>query len=373
MSDTEEHDKFREQVRSVLAEVIAPQADDWEEQGKIPRAAWRQLADHRLLSLGHRGAEFLRSAVFLEELGRLGYAGVRAAIGVHAYMALSYLELFGTADQRDAYLPPAHGGTLIAALAISEVGAGSDLRHIRTTAKRHGDGSYRLNGEKAYVTNGSTADLIVTLARTDERASGRVLAGCSLLLVDSHASGVASVPQTMTGWRSGDIASIEFADVCVAENRILGRAGQALVQMMAALDFERLVAGLLAVGGVGYCIDLLAETVSGRQVRDAPLSANAAIRHQIAELESDYELVRHYAYHAARLQASGRLDSRTASILKLKATELAMVAARTCLQYQGARGYLRDSAAARLYRDAAGGCIAGGASELMREMIFELA
>jgi acyl-CoA dehydrogenase len=368
---TAEHAAFRDVVRSELASAVLPCADRWERQGRIARKGWLDLAKRGLLSIGHCGEDFVRSAIFLEELGCTGYTGVRASIAAHAYMALSYVELFGTAEQRFSYLPAARRGMRIGALAISEAGAGSDLRHICTTAEQAKDGSYRLNGEKCYVVNGSRADFFIVLARTRAIPVGKALSGASILIVDSGNDGVKRSPQPMAGWQGADICQVEFTGVVVAPDRLLGRRDQALLQVMKALDFERLVAGLLAVGGISYCLDLLQAHVGERRIRDAPLSANQIIRQQIADFCSDFEMLRHYAYHAAWLHSCGRLDSRTASILKLKATELAVVVAEKCVQYCGARGYLRDSAAYRLYRDAVGGTIAGGASELLREIIYQ--
>src|SRR5215831_3315068 len=121
-----------------------------------------------------------------------------------------------------------------------------------------------------------------------------------------------------------------------------------------------------------HCLDQLRGGISERRVGGAPLSRNSAIQHQVAALQSDFETVRQYAYHAAWLQSEGKLDNFTAATVKLRATELEMAAAERFVQYQGARGYLADSDAARIYRDAIGGTIGGGASELMRRMIFEL-
>jgi acyl-CoA dehydrogenase len=368
-----EHAEFRKVVRSDIAAIVLPRAARWEQQGKVSQAGWRDLAKRGLLSLGHAGGDFLLSAIFLEELGRTGYSGVRASIAAHAYMALSYIDLFGTAEQRLRYLPPARRGARIAALAMSEAEAGSDLRHIRTTATRVADGSYRVSGEKWYVVNGSRAGFFVALVKTRQGPVGKALSGASLLLIDSDTDGISRRRQPMTGWDGADICRVEFADVAVPEDRLLGGRDQALLQLMQALDFERLVAGLLAVGGISYCLELLQGYVNERQVRDAPLSANQIVRHQLADFYSEFEILRHYAYHAAWLQSTGRLDTRTASILKLKATELAVTVAQKCVQYHGARGYLRESAAGRVYRDAIGGTIAGGASELLRETIYQYA
>jgi alkylation response protein AidB-like acyl-CoA dehydrogenase len=369
---TDDDGRFREQVRSALADIVLPHADSWETTGKIDSQGWRSLGDRGLLGLAHTGPEFMRSAVFLDELGRTGYTGVRAAIGVHAYMARSYLELFGNDEQRAAYLPATRQGQRIAALAMTEDNAGSDLRNLSTRAELGSDGNYRVTGRKCYVTNGSAADFFVTLVRTGPASASKVLSHASVLLIDADLPGITRQEQPLLGWRSADVCTVEFADVPVPASRLLGRPGQALTQLMKALDFERLVAGVLAVGGIGYCLELLRAFVRDHRLGDSPMSAKQAIRQRVADLDCDFELVRQYALHAARQQCRGRLDTRTASILKLKSTELAVVAAQQCLTCHGARGYQQDSAVSRMYRDAIGGTIAGGVSELMRDMIYEL-
>jgi acyl-CoA dehydrogenase len=363
---------FRQRVRSDLAELVLPHATRWEDEGKIDKQGWRALADRGLLGLAHRGPAFMQSAIFLDELGRTGYAGVRAAIGVHAYMALSYLELFGSKEQQAAYLPGARRGERIAALAITENGAGSDLRNLTTSADLKTGSGYLVNGEKQYVTNGSQADIFVTLARTGKSRSASILDRASILLIDGNLKGITWRPQPMLGWRSADICTVSFDNVWVPADRVLGQRDQALVQLMRALDFERLVAGLLATGGIAYCLDTLHGFVRDHRVGNSAMSAKQAVRQQIAGLDSDFELVRQYAYHAALQLSRDRLGTRTASILKVKSTELALTAAQKCLRLHGAAGYQRDSAASRLYCDAIGGTIAGGVAELMLDMIYEL-
>lgn len=366
------HDAFRSRVRGVLADTVLPHAERWEAQGHIDPDAWRALAGEGLLDLGHHGEAFLRSAIFLEELGRTGYAGVRAGIGVHAYMATAYLDLFGTPEQKAAYLEPARRGERIAGLAITEAEAGSDLSRLGTRARPDG-GGYLVSGEKLYIANASQAGFFVTLVKTghetEEPAATHGLTGASLLLVDAGSPGLHREPQHMLGWRSADVCRLVFDDVPVAGDRVLGRRDRALMHLIRGLDFERLVAGLLAIGGTAYCLGLVNEFVRRRRIRGTPLHTNQAVRHRIADLTADHELVAQYGHHAAWLHSRGELDGRTAMILKLKATELAVEAAHVCLQYHGAQGYLSESAAARLYRDAMAGTIAAGASELLRDLI----
>jgi alkylation response protein AidB-like acyl-CoA dehydrogenase len=365
-----EHDEFRMLVRSQLGDIVLPNADQWEAQRYISEGGWHALAEAGLLAHASSGEGFLRSAVLLEEIGRTGYAGVRSAIGIHAYMAVSYIELFGSLALRDRYLPAVRRGERVAALAITESDAGSDLQNLRTWAEPTGDG-YRVNGAKLYVANGSRAGFVVTLCRTRRTPSGRGPAGMSLLVVDTDSPGVSCRPQSLLGYHSADVCRLEFSDVVVPADRLIGRADRALMYLIPALDFERLVAGLLAVGGAWHCLDLLNRFAAAHRIKGEPLSSRQVVRHRLADLNSDFELVRHYAYHVAWLHSQGRLDTRAASTVKLKATELAAAAAQACLRYHGARGYLSDSTAARLYRDAVAGTIAAGASELLRDIIFE--
>jgi acyl-CoA dehydrogenase len=352
----------RDRVRAELARLVLPAAEEWERERRIPAAAWRALGDAGLLAPADPAA----AAVLLEELGRTGYAGVRAAVGVHAVMATTYLEMLGTPAQRRDWLEPARRGELVAALAISEADAGTDLSRLATRAEPV-DGGFVVTGEKHYVSNGSQAGFFVTLVRTRDSTAGRGLAGVSLLVVPAGRPGVTRSPQPMLGWRSADVCRVSFDAVEVPAGALLGRPDRALLHLLPALDRERLAAGLLAVGGAGFCLDLL-----DRLVRDTPgLAAHQVVRHRLADLAAEHELVRTYAYAAVDRQRRGELDTRTASILKLRATELAAEAGRAVLQLSGARGQLADSVADRLYRDAAAGTVAAGPSELMRDLIYE--
>jgi acyl-CoA dehydrogenase len=366
-----EHHAVRLQVRASLDAVVAPLAEQWEAERRIPESGWRALGAEGLLGFPRGGAGFMTSAVFLEELGRTGYAGLRAAVGVAGYMAPAYVERFGSPEQRDAVLPAVSRGEVVMGLAISEETGGSDLRELQTHAMTAGPESYRICGEKHYVAIGSRADLLVTLARTRESQGRRGLAEASLFLVDTRSPGVTVRPLRMLGWHAADICRVELDGVLVPAGGMIGRPHRALVYLVQCLDFERLVIGLATVGGVAHCLELLQTRLREHQVRGIALGAHQAVRHRMVELIASFEMVRQYAYHAAWLHSTGKLSTRVATILKLEATELAARAAQACLQYHGAQGFLSDSVAERLYRDAAAGTIAGGATELLRDMVYE--
>ncbi|AJK46611.1 acyl-CoA dehydrogenase family protein [Burkholderia plantarii] len=364
----ESYRTFAGEVRERLRACLLPEAEGAEARGHLPRATWRTLAGEGLLDLPLEGEGFVRSAVFLEELGRLGYAGVRAAIGVHAFMAASYLAWFGSEAQRERYLARMRDGTAVAALAITEDQAGSDLSNLQCLAESDGD-AWRVNGTKRFISNGSQASLIVALVRSN--AQRHALGGCSLLLIDADAPGVTRTPLNLLGWRSADVCDIGFEQVAVPRENVLGKPDKAFTYLMRCLDFERMVAGMLALGGAAHGIRLVDRFVRQRVVRGAPLSANQSVRHELAELIAELRLLRCFGYQLVLQYAGGRLGSGDASILKLRSTELAKRAAHRCAQFHGARGYLSESEVARLYRDATAGTIAAGASELVREIVFD--
>ncbi|KAG8149058.1 acyl-CoA dehydrogenase family protein [Burkholderia catarinensis] len=364
----EQYHAFAAEVRERLRACLLPEAEAAEARGHLPRAVWRALASAELLDFPLEGEGFVRSAVFLEELGRLGYAGVRAAVGVHVFMAASYLAWFGNDAQRERYLARMRNGTAVAALAITEDQAGSDLSGLQCTAEAAGD-AWRINGTKRFISNGSQAALIVALVRSN--AQRHALGGCSLMLVDADAPGVTRMPLNLLGWRSADVCDIRFENVAVPHDNVLGKTDKAFTYLMRCLDFERMVAGMLALGGAAYSIRLGDRFVRQRMVRSAPLSANQSIRHELADLIAELRLLRSFGYRLVQQYAGGKLGSGDAAILKLRSTELAKRAAHLGAQFHGARGYQSESDVARLYRDATAGTIAAGASELMREIIFD--
>jgi len=363
---TEDEQSFALTVRSILRSRVLPEADAAEERGYLPSVVWQVLAEQGLLDLPRQGVGFLKSAVFLEELGGLGYAGLRAAIGVHAYMASAYVAWFGNDEQRRRYLPGVGRGQTITALAITEEQAGSDLSQLQCQARATSDG-FVVEGRKRYVTNGSQASLIIALVGSS--TARHPLGGSSMLLIDGNSPGITRSPQALLGWRSADVCDLDFQRVKVTRCDVLGSVGKGFVYLMRGLDFERLVAGFLALGGATHSIRVLSRFLGQRHVKGAPLRTHQSVSHRLADLMSEQQLVRCFAYQLARQYSNGKLETRDACILKLRSTELAKEAALACAQYHGAQGYLRDSVVSRLYRDAIAGTIAGGASEVMRDMI----
>ncbi|MFD2467719.1 acyl-CoA dehydrogenase family protein [Amycolatopsis silviterrae] len=366
---------FRERTRQFLRSNIAPRLDTWEAERRIPRETWKLLAGEGLLGLhypiayGGRELPFFHSVAYLEELGRLGNGGFRGAMSVHSYMATAYLHLAGDHSQKTAYLKPAVEGDMIAALAITEPQAGSDVSSLACTARAVGDG-YVIRGTKAFVTNGMQADFMVTAVRmADGPASGS--GNLSLFVLDPRSPGVTRTPVEKLGWHCSDTATVRLDDVLVDRTSLLGRKNSGFLWIMKAFQLERIAAAVLAIGEIDRALELARRHTGERQVFGRALADHQVVRHRLAELMSHTEAARQLAYHAAWLYSRGTLAMSECAMAKLRATELAVEVAGQCLQLFGGHGYLADSPVAGLFRDTRLATIAGGASEIMREVIAD--
>ncbi|MEU6915829.1 acyl-CoA dehydrogenase family protein [Streptomyces olindensis] len=373
---TDDHRQFRAQVREFLVGEILPRAADWEELGGLPREAWKLFGERGLLGLPHpRGAggggrDLFTSVVFLEELGRLGFGGLRAAVSVHAYMATHYLAALGRPAVHRSHLAPAVRGEKVAALAISEPGAGSDLTALATTATPNAD-HFVVRGTKSMVSNGMVADFFVVAVRTGADAGSvpRGTTGLSLLLVDADLPGVSRAPVPTLGWRSAGTATVTWDDVRVPADRLIGRLDHGFYYLLRGLQLERLVAATLALGGMDRCLDDLRAFLRERRVSGGPLTEKQALVHSIADLATELAAARQLVHHCAWLYEQGELPAEECSMAKLHTTELACRLADLSLQLQGAHGYVATADAARTYRDARAATIAAGPSEVMRDLI----
>jgi acyl-CoA dehydrogenase len=380
---TEQHQRFRMEVRDFLAGAIVPFAPSWEAQRRVPREAWKSFGEQGLLGLLHSrevggsARDLFSSVVFLEELGRTGYGGLRAAVSVHAYMATYYLARSGDTALRQRYLAPAVAGDKIAALAVTEPGAGSDLAGLTSTVRAQPD-HFVLDGTKSMVSNGSSADFYVLLARSRARSGvpsggGRGAAGLSLFVVDADSPGITIDRTEPVGWRTADPATVHFEAVRVPLDQVVGRLDSGFYQLMRGFQLERVVAAVLALGGADRSLQLTREHLVRRAAFGARLADLQAVRHRVADLATNLAAARELVYHAIWRYQSDDLGSvRECSMAKLCATELATRMADTSLQLHGAHGYLDGTEVARAFRDARAATIAAGPSEVMRDIIARL-
>jgi acyl-CoA dehydrogenase len=309
----------------------------------------------------------LATVVLAEELGRSTFSGVAITALVHTDMASVHIAHAGSKAQKDKYLPAVIAGEAIVAVAVTEPDAGSDVKGIRTTARREGD-HYVLNGAKMFITNGVHADLYCVAAKTDP--SARPSQSVSIFLVEKGTPGF-SVSRALDkhGWRSSDTAELSFVDCRVPAENLLGQEGRGFYAIMSNFQNERTVIGAMAIGEAQAAIDLTLDYVKTRKAFGAPLWEKQAIRQRLAELAAKVEAGRQLVYHAAWLDAQGFDATREVSMVKAYCGELVNEVMYDCLQFHGGMGYMRESTIERMTRDARVQSIGGGATEVMLEEI----
>ncbi|HVD55602.1 MAG TPA: acyl-CoA dehydrogenase family protein [Thermoleophilaceae bacterium] len=354
---TEKHDRLRAEVRRFVAEELRPHAREWEDARWFPNDVFTRMAELGLLGLkyprelGGRGGDHLDDAVLTEELSRCGSGGVAAGIGAHIGIATPPIWSFGSEGQKQRYLRPAIRGEKIAALGITEPGAGSDVAGLRTFARRV-DGGYVVNGSKTFITNGVRADFVVTAVKTTEQGGHR---GLSFLIVERESEGFeVSRKLEKLGWHASDTGELSFSDVFVPEDNLLGEENRGFYLVMANFGWERLVMALGAVASM--------EAVLERVVQGA--GAGSGRRHAAAEIAVKLEASRCLTYHALRLFAAGQSAIREVTEAKLLSQRAAFEAAETAFRLLDG-----DDEIARVLRDTRLGPIGGGTDEVMKEIL----
>jgi acyl-CoA dehydrogenase len=372
---TDEHEMLRRTVRAFVEKEVAPQVDDWEAAGRIPRAFWRRLGELGLLGLefpteyGGAGGDFLSSVVLGEEMARCRSGGVAFSVLVHTDMSSPWLTRYGTDAQKRRYLPGIVSGETVCALGITEPGTGSDMASISTRAVRDGD-HYRLTGSKIFITNGVYGDLYFVAARTGPGTPDRRHAGISMFLVERDTPGfTVSRRLDKMGMRASDTAELSLQDCPVPAENLLGEEGRGFHQLAAGLQRERIMAAVLALSGAGQALEDTLAYVRERHAFGEPLATKQALRHRVADMATEIEAARHLVYHAAALYTAGRDCVTEVSMAKLFATEVANRVAYQAVQLHGGYGYMSEFPVERFFRDVRLWTIASGTSEIMREIV----
>jgi acyl-CoA dehydrogenase len=370
---TEEHEALRDQVRRFVETEIKPHALAWEEAGFVPREVLRRMGELGFFGIrypseyGGSEMDTLATVVLAEELGRSTFSGVAITALVHTDMASVHVFNGGSPAQREKYMPAIIAGEKIVAVAVTEPDAGSDVKGIRTTARREGD-SYVLNGAKMFITNGVHADLYCVAAKTDIAA--KPSQSVSIFLVEKGTPGFkVSRALDKHGWRSSDTAELVFEDCRIPAENILGQEGRGFYAIMSNFQNERTVIGAMAMGEAQAAIDLTLDYVRTRKAFGAALWDKQVIRQKLATLASKVEAGRQLVYHAAWLDAQGFEATREVSMAKAYCGELVNEVMYACLQFHGGMGYMRESTIERMTRDARVQAIGGGATEVMLEEV----
>jgi alkylation response protein AidB-like acyl-CoA dehydrogenase len=368
---SEAHEAFRQSVRRFIVDEVAPHAAAWESARAIPREIFRRMGELGFLGInvpeacGGSDADLFFGIAFLEELPRSMMGGFGAAVSVQQFMATPHILRHGSEELKQRYVAPSAAGEKIGALAISEPDIGSDVASLRTAAVRQGD-EFVVNGAKTFITNGAGGDFFTLAVRSGEAAGA---AGISLLVVDADSPGISRTSIDKLGWHASDTAEIAFDDVHVPAEHLIGRQGRGFAMLMEAFQLERLAAAAMSVGSAQLALEIALDYIRARTVFGKPLSQYQALRHRLADLDSELEAARQLTYHAGWLLQQGSPAVRETSMAKLVATELGKRATDECLQLHGGYGYMEEYPAARMYRDARAATITAGTSEIMREII----
>ena len=367
---SEDHELFRDTVRRFIAEEVSPHHDQWEKDGVVSREVWRKAGAAGLLccsvgeEYGGPGGDFLHTAIVGEEMCRAEASG--PAFHLHSEIVAPYIQHYGSEEQKRTWLPKMVSGEVIGAIAMTEPGAGSDLQNIKTTAIRDGN-ELVLNGQKTFITNGQLADLVVTVAKTDASEGAK---GITLVLVDRGREGFARGRNLeKLGWKAQDTSELFFDSVRLPTSHILGEEGEGFTYLMEQLAQERLLVALRACATIEVSIEQTVDYVKQRQAFGRPVMAFQNTKFKLAECKSEAVVARVFVDRLMALHMAGELSADDAAMAKLHLTELQCRVLDECLQLHGGYGFMWEFPIARAYAGARVMRIAGGTSEIMKEII----
>jgi acyl-CoA dehydrogenase len=364
---------LRASVREFTAREVAPRMDEWERAGELPRALHEKAGAAGLLGVGFpeeaggSGGSVLHTMVVVEEIIQGGgSSGFCAALFTHG-IAVPHILAAGDPGQIERFVRPALAGRKIAALAVSEPDAGSDVARIRTRAVRDGD-HYRVNGAKTFITSGGRADFVTTAVRTGEEGHR----GLSLLVIEKGTAGF-TVGKRLDkiGWWCSDTAELAFADARVPAANLVGAEGTGFQQIMQHFVSERLCLAAEAYATAQRCLDLAVRWARTRHAFGTRLADKPVIRHKLAEMARQTDVAREYVRAVARRFVAGEDVSREAAMAKNTAVYACQSVVHEAVQIHGGMGVMRESEVERHYRDARILGIGGGTSEIMNEVIAE--
>jgi alkylation response protein AidB-like acyl-CoA dehydrogenase len=369
---TPEHEAFRHEVRRFIEAEITPYHYEWETRGEFPRELWNRAGELGILcpdvpeAYGGSGADWLYNVVVIEEFGRAGASGPGSAFLVHSEIVAPYLLRGGNEALKKAWLPRMVAGEVISALGITEPSGGSDVQNIRTRAVRDGD-DFVINGQKIFISNGSRCDFIVLACKTDPEAGAK---GISLILVEKEREGFTKGRQLdKIGVHASDTAEVFFQDVRVPASNLIGEENGGFKVMMGNLVQERLGQSIRATLVSEVAIDWTVRYTRERPAFGATIGAFQNTQFVLADLDARVAAARAFTDQCIRLNAEGKLDAVTTAKLKVVTTELQGEVLDKCLQFFGGYGFMREYPIARAFVDARVNRIAGGAVEVMKQII----
>jgi len=373
---SDEHELLRKSLRSFFEREINPHVEAWEEAQIFPaHEVFKKLGKEGFLGLtkpeefGGAGLDYSYAIVMAEELGRIPSGGVSLAIGVQTDMATPALARFGSDELRREWLAPTIAGDLVSCIGVSEVGSGSDVASLKTTARKDGD-DYIINGGKMWITNGIQADWMCCLVNTSDEAPHK---NKSIVVVPMNAPGVERARKLhKLGMWSSDTAQIFFDDVRVPQRYRIGPEGAGFMLQMLQFQEERLWGAANSITAMDEAISETIKYTRERKAFGKSILDNQVVHFRLAELTTEIECLRALVYRAAELFLSGKDVTRLASMCKLKGGRLVREVSDSCIQYWGGMGYMWESKISRMFRDSRLASIGGGADEVMLGIICKL-
>jgi alkylation response protein AidB-like acyl-CoA dehydrogenase len=366
----EEQEMFRATVKDFIAREIAPHHDKWEKDGVVSREVWRKAGEAGLLltgipeEYGGAGANFLMSAIMIEELAKGVYSG--PGFRLHSDIVAPYILHYGSEEQKRSLLPRMARGEIVTAIAMTEPGTGSDLQGIRTTAIRQGN-ELLVNGQKTYITNGQLADAIIVACKTDPKEGAK---GISLVIVEAERAGFARGRNLeKIGNKAQDTSELFFENVRVPPSNVLGAEGRGFSYLMQELPQERLIVGLAAVAIMEAALEWTLAFTRDRKAFGRPIADFQNSRFKLAEIATEIQVARVFVDKCLELHIGGKLDVPTAAMQKWWLTELEGRVLDVCLQLHGGAGFMWEYPIARAYADARVHRIFAGTTEIMKEIV----
>ena len=366
----EEHDMFRDSVRSFMINEVQPHGEKWREQGIVDREAYLKAGEQGLLLMwadekygGAGVTDFRYEQILMEELTLHGEAGF--FLWLHSRLVGPYIDEFGTDEQKDRWLPKCVSGESILAIAMTEPGAGSDLASIRSKAEDKGD-HYLLNGAKTYISNGILADLVIVAARTDPENKR----GISLFVVERGMDGFErGANLAKIGLKSQDTAELFFNNVKVPKENLLGQLHRGFYHMMHGLVEERLLAAVGFVANAEAAFNVTMDYITERHAFGQPVAAFQNTRFKMADMRTEIDIAQAFVDQCVLQHNKGKLSAEDAAKAKLFTSELEGRVTDECLQLHGGAGYMDEYPISRMYTAARVSRIYAGSSEIMREII----
>jgi len=373
MQFNEEHITLMNTVRDFAVNEIHPNIEEWERSGIFPaHSLFKKLGSLDLLGItkskefGGMGLDYSYGLAFAEALGHAWDLGVITAIGVHTDMATPAIDRFGSSELKEEFLSPAINGEYIGALAVSEVGGGSDVAALKTSARKDGD-DYIIDGQKMWITNAKQADFFCTLVNTSSEDSHN---NKSLIVIPASAKGLTVGDKIeKLGQHTSDTAPVYFDNVRVPQRYCIGDEGKGFKIQMQQFQEERMFLSASVLIVLEQCITKTIEYCQDRHAFGKAIIENQSIQFRLAELQTEVEALRALIYRAAEDFILGKDMTYLASMAKLKSGRLTREVSDACLQYWGGMGFSWENPASKVYRDGRVASIAGGTDEVMLQII----